>query len=172
MYIITHTVASVDVKKYIDTYRDVDKFILFCKRCDRYGALWSCPPFGFDILGYLSDYKKAYIIGTKVINESRADFSQIMEEVRKVLDEELLAMEKKYPGSRAFFAGSCLLCPAGECQRRKGNPCISPDKVRPSLESLGFDIVKTSSQLLGIELLWGENGILPEYLTLVSALFI
>ena len=43
--------------------------------------------------------------------------------------------------------------------------------MRP--ESLGFDIGKTASELLGIELKWSEPGSsgLPEYFTLVSGFF-
>lgn len=50
-------------------------------------------------------------------------------------------------------------------------PCLHPDKVRPSLEAFGFDIGRTLSELFGIRLLWGKDGILPEYLMLVSGLF-
>ena len=46
-----------------------------------------------------------------------------------------------------------------------------PDKVRPSLEAFGFDMTRTLSELFGIELLWGKDGILPEYLVIVSGLF-
>ena len=44
-------------------------------------------------------------------------------------------------------------------------------KVRPSLEAFGFDIAKTLSELFNIELLWGKDGKLPEYLVLVSGFF-
>lgn len=55
----------------------------------------------------------------------------------------------------------------------KTGPCRYPDRIRPSLESLGFDIGKTASELLGIELKWSEPGSsgLPEYFTLVSGFF-
>ncbi|MFR4688282.1 MAG: DUF2284 domain-containing protein, partial [Bacteroides stercoris] len=33
------------------------------------------------------------------------------------------------------------------------------------------DMTRTLSELFGIELLWGKNGILPEYLVIVSGLF-
>ena len=38
-------------------------------------------------------------------------------------------------------------------------------------EAFGFDMTRTLSELFGIELLWGKNGILPEYLVIVSGLF-
>ncbi len=52
-----------------------------------------------------------------------------------------------------------------------GTPCRHPEKVRPSLEAFGFDIAKTLSELFNIELLWGKDGKLPEYLVLVSGFF-
>ena len=92
---------------------------------------------------------------------------------RSPADARLLELERKYPGSRAFYAGTCHLCPEGTCARSEGRPCRYPDRIRPSLESLGFDIGKTASELLGIELKWSEPGSsgLPEYFTLVSGFF-
>ena len=94
-----------------------------------------------------------------------------MEEVRKDLDKNLLELEKQYPQSKAFFAGSCQICQMGKCMRIAGKPCISSERVRPSLESLGFDVSKISTELLNIEMKWSKNGILPEYFTLVSGFF-
>lgn len=50
-------------------------------------------------------------------------------------------------------------------------PCRHPEKVRPSLEAFGFDISRTLSELFGIRLLWGKDGVIPEYLTLVCGFF-
>ncbi len=62
-------------------------------------------------------------------------------------------------------------CSDNECTRNCGTPCRHPEKVRPSLEAFGFDIAKTLSELFNIELLWGKDGKLPEYLVLVSGFF-
>lgn len=51
------------------------------------------------------------------------------------------------------------------------NPCRHPELVRPSLEACGFDIGRTTSELFGIELKWGADGKMPEYLTLVCGFF-
>jgi predicted metal-binding protein len=80
-------------------------------------------------------------------------------------------LEEQYPGSKALFAGSCRICPTGKCKKITGEPCISPEKVRPSLEAFGFDVSRISSELLNIEMKWSQNGILPEYFTLVSGFF-
>lgn len=110
---------------------------------------------------------------------------KFLEQTRVVMDRELLEKEAQLHG-RAFFAGTCLLCgrgagqgtkrgakqgaeSGGGCTRREGLPCRHPDKVRPSLESMGFDIGKTAKELFGLELKWASDGMLPEYYVLVGA---
>mgnify|MGYP002417037756 FL=1 len=96
---------------------------------------------------------------------------QAIESARKIIDPQLLTLEHEYPDSRAFYAGTCHLCPLNSCTRINGFPCLHPQEIRPSLESVGFDIGKTVSELLHIELQWSNDARLPEYLTLVSGLF-
>ena len=180
-----HTVihsASIPVTTYIEQYRDAEKFIRFCKECNRYDRCWACPPFDFDTTEYLIGYDNAYIIGIKIILDdetrqqpdmetSKIIARQIIEEVRAKVDKRLLTLEKSYPGSKSFFAGTCINCPPETCTRIKGAPCIHPDKIRYSLEAMGFDIEKTASELLQTELKWSTTPLLPEYFTLVSGFF-
>lgn len=80
-------------------------------------------------------------------------------------------MERLYGGRSFAYVGTCLHCPEGSCTRPAGKPCRHPDKVRPSLEACGFDIARTTSELFGIDLKWGSEGRIPEYLTLVCGFF-
>ncbi len=183
MYQVSHFIAKIKSEDYVANYRDVAKFISYCKECNRYQACWSCPPFDFDVEAYISSYEIVYIIGTKILldpglilenkgwEQSTEISYRIMEEVRLELDGKLLDLEKQYPGSKAFFAGTCQICPAEKCARIAGKSCIAPDRIRPSLEAFGFDIAKTSAELLNIELKWNREGILPEYFTLISGFF-
>ena len=180
---INHFSAKIGVEELIHRFRDTEKFITYCKACNRYNACWACPPFDFDTDEYLLSHPIAYIIGTKItLNEDVINHHQDSEQctkisyemignVRRKLDNALLDMEKQYPDSKAFFAGTCHLCPLGECTRITGNPCISPEKIRPSLEALGFDVSRISAELLNIEMKWSRDGVLPEYFTLVSGFF-
>jgi predicted metal-binding protein len=173
----------MEVKELMHRYRDAEKFIVYCKECNKYNACWACPPFDFNADEYLTRYQIAHIIGTKIVlDKETIDKYQgldkcteisykIMEETRKSLDSNLLKLEEQYPESKSFFAGSCHICPIGKCMRIAEKPCISPERVRPSLESLGFDVSKISAELLNIEMKWSQNGILPEYFTLVSGFF-
>jgi Predicted metal-binding protein len=212
-YKLEHTSTAITIADYVVRYRDTDKFIKFCKECDRYNACWACPPYDFDIESCITPYTNAFIIGTKITpnenlqnrcdsnekpygeqtNKEQSDngqssseqfnkkqfdnkkskeiAQQLITDVRKLLDEALLLLEQRYPNSRALFAGTCHLCTIGMCARIKGEPCIHPDKIRPSLEAFGFDIGKTASELLGVELKWSTYGELPEYFVLVSGFF-
>jgi predicted metal-binding protein len=183
MYAANSIITGTGLEEYVRHYRDADRFIVYCKRCNRYNACWSCPPFDFDVDVELSRYKYAWIIGTKIdidgdVIETHRGWDlctlvtyRIIEEVRRTLDEKLLKLEKKYAGSRAFFAGTCHICPAEKCTRIAGKPCIASDKIRPSLESFGFDVSQTALKLLNVEMKWSRDGVLPPYFVLVSGFF-
>lgn len=183
MYTTSNYMTAIPVKDYVEGYRDTEKFVAFCRQCNRYENCWACPPYDFDTDEYILKYESACLIGTKIdiplsirtIHNSpekgKALGAEIIASVRRTLDEWLLGIEVAVPGSRAFFAGTCHVCDADDCTRRQGIPCRHPDKIRPSLEALGFDIGKTTETLLGITLKWSNDGSLPEYLTLVSGLF-
>jgi predicted metal-binding protein len=180
MYKTEYIISKISLTDYVRNYRNADKFIGYCKKCNRYNACWACPPFDFDTDAELSRYKTAWIIGIKInladnVIENSKGWElctpltyRIIKEVRQPLDGMLLNLEKKYPDSRAFFAGTCHICSVGECARIRQKPCIYPDKVRSSLESFGFDVSLTSLRLLGVEMKWSINGILPPYFVLVS----
>ena len=182
-YTLNHSSAKVGVEELIHRFRDTKKFIGYCKECNRYNACWACPPFDFNADEYLMSRQIANIIGTKiiltedVINQHRGLEQctkisyEIIGAVRRELDNTLLDMEKQYPESRAFFAGTCRICPLGKCMRITEKACISPERIRPSLEALGFDVSKISADLLNIEMKWSHDGVLPEYFTLVSVFF-
>lgn len=183
MYRTETTFAAIGAPEYLGRFRDVEKFIVFCRQCGRYGTCWACPPYEFDTEKYLTGYRTVWIAGTKVVPDEQvrkecvaagnsvAVGREMLRAAREGIDARLLAMEKEHPGSRAFFAGTCMLCPENGCTRAEGLPCLHPDKVRPSLEAFGLDMGRTASELLAIEMKWSENGELPEYFTLVSGFF-
>lgn len=167
----------LDLKQYVEKYYDWEKYNGFCKQCPNYGKIWSCSPYDFDTEDYIKGYKYIYIIGTKIDldknlikNVTNKDevtklTYEILNRVRKSQEANLLELEKKYPNSKSLYAGSCILCE--KCARLDNKPCRNKDKMRYSLESLGFDVSNTISDVLGIKLIWA-NDRLPEYFTLVS----
>lgn len=175
--------AGIDAEEYGRRFRDVERFAGFCRECVRYGTCWSCPPFQFDTQAYLSGYRHMWIVCTRIVPHrdlsvgecsEREDTIRVgremLRQVRAQVDEVLLDMEARYPGSRAFFGGTCMWCPEGDCTRKQGRACRFPEKMRPSLEAFGWDMVRTSAELLGVEMQWSRHGELPAYFTLVSGL--
>lgn len=174
-YQIENYTADIPVEDYISGFRDEQYFHELCKQCTNYGNSWGCPPFDFDTEDFLRQYSHVHLMAAKITPEDNdipvEDTQRFILPERIRIERELLDMEKKYGGRSFAYIGKCLHCPDGRCTRTCGKPCLHPDKVRPSLEAFGFDITKTLSELFGIELLWGKDGKLPEYLVLVSGFF-
>lgn len=89
---------------------------------------------------------------------------------KKRLSLELFKEEEKYPGSISLSAGSCTKCTV--CSRETGEPCLYPDKMRYSIESLGGNVGLTIEKLMGLRLEWMEEGRLPHHFVLVCGLLL
>lgn len=167
--------AELDAKTYIERFRRADYFLKLCQQCGNYGRRYGCPPFDHDPLTVLQRYDRVKIIGVKITPYDKtlplSAAGDMMRPVTTALNEELLEKEQSSDGMCFGFAGSCLYCGVAQCARKEGKPCRHPDKVRPSLEAYGFDVSLTAKELLGIEIKWSEQGLLPEYLTLVGGVF-
>ncbi|MGI5874465.1 MAG: DUF2284 domain-containing protein [Bacillota bacterium] len=165
---------------YCRDYRDPAQFIEYCKVCPRYHHLWCCPPFDFDTTEALAGYRYAYIVGVRAtVNPTLRELitdpvtigemaELITKDCRRFIDPVILALEQKSPGALAFYGGRCYLCEY--CARLTGKPCRHPDRMRSSLESYGFDVARTTEELLGFELEW-SNERLPGRLSFIGAVF-
>ena len=173
-YTVERYTTEVDAKVYIDGFRRADYFIKFCQQCRNYGRRYGCPPFDEEPLTAIEGYDRVRILGVKIIPQDKhlplQAANDLMEPVISELNEELLETEKSLGGMCFGFVGTCPYC-GGACARIEGQPCKHPDKVRPSLEAIGFDISKTAKDLLGIEIKWSQDRYIPEYLTLVCGIF-
>ncbi|GHV54511.1 hypothetical protein FACS1894216_14680 [Synergistales bacterium] len=170
----------IDMAELVSRFHFPDRVWGYCVPCPNHGGKWSCPPFGFDVPELLGRYKHAYLFGVKMTYDdetrARADTKekvldtavQLMRKANKDLQELLRGIEADCPGSLAAAGGTCGICDT--CARPDGKPCRFPDKMRPSVESLGFDVSMITEELLGMKLLWFDKE-LPEYQTLVNALF-
>lgn len=180
-YTVTSKEVTVNADDFVRQYRDVERIRAFCLQCPGYGKTWSCPPFDFDPRIVSDGFKSVKLMATTIeFDESTRDACKTSEqssvmgreaiqEVWKTLLPSLYEMERQSPGSRCFTF-RCSLCPEG-CTRPEGKPCRRPEKMRHSLESVGFDIVAMTRDLLDINLEWSSDGSLPKHLTLVTALF-
>lgn len=172
--------VCIPLTDYCRDYRDEKQFIEYCKECPRYGHLWCCPPFDFDTTAKIAPYRYVYIIGIRTAVDPRliemvkdpvtigemAEF--LTKDFRRRMDDIILGLEKAVPDSLSFYAGRCYLC--DYCTRLAGKPCRHPQQMRSSLESYGFDVAKTTEDLLGFKLEW-DNDRLPEHISFIAALF-
>ena len=172
--------VMIPAEKYCREYRDPEQFIEYCKVCPRYNHLWCCPPFDFDTTEALKPYHYVYIVGIRTtvdphLREIVTDpvtvgemTEFITKDCRRYVDPVILGMEKAAPGSRSFHAGRCYRC--DYCARIFGRPCVHPQEMRSSLESYGFDVARTTEELLGFKLEWSADR-LPDHISFISALF-
>lgn len=166
--------------EYIAKYRDIPKFLEYCKVCPRYDLCWACPTHSFDVDHCLDAFRHVYITGAKVPvpdevrqkvkgKDAVAEMAErLTKEARSKLDPIMLGLEQQIPNALCCYGGTCYLCAA--CSKIQGEPCRFPEKRRSSLEALGFDVVATTETLLGFPVLWSMEE-LPPYITIVSALF-
>lgn len=172
---ITILEASAEAAGYVEGYRDVERFLALCRECPNFGCSWACPPFNIDIEDVLRAYRTVTFHAVRIepltnglpVSAAR----DVMRPHRVEFERRLLDIERNEGGRVFTFAGECLYCPAGTCTRPCGKPCRHPERVRPSLEAWGFDVGRTVKDFLGLDVLWGADGCLPEYLMLVGAHF-
>ncbi len=175
-------IAQIPTEEYIAKFRNEAKFIEFCKKCKNYNTSWSCPPFTTNYTACISKFSLTNIIGIKInidqptrqkaksTEERNTLIREIFGSVRKEVDSELLKLEAEVQPSLLFYAGSCIICYPNKCSRTDGKPCRFPSKMRSTLEAIGFDMGRTNSELLGIELKWCNDNELPPYFTLIYGL--
>lgn len=173
-----HTEMDIHVKdialdEYIRRFRDEKRIGALCRECPSYGTTWVCPPFDYDTTAELARWSKATIIACSFnLGANQIPLVEARETVAEkflLLEPKMLALETEFEGRAFSFCGSCRRCAV--CTRPAHKPCVLPSAARPSLESYGFDIVKTLNELFGIKLHWASAGYMPDTLTLVSALF-
>ncbi len=177
MYTIKTSYKNITTDELINNYYDREKIENYCKQCENYDKVWSCPPYDFNTEEYVRQFENIYIIGSQIIfdkttiesvnteeNIKKYSIETILKERKKVF-EKLLLLESKFPNSKAINSGNCSICK--KCTRVNNKKCINESLIRYSLESLGFDVGKITNEILGIELKWSSET-LPEYLTMVS----
>ena len=109
--------AALPVADYIARFRDAKRFLECCRACRNYGCSWGCPPFGYDVGAYLSQYTSALIIATKITPAEQhvpmSEAGRLIRPERQRLERRLLEMERRYGGRSFAYVGTCLYCPEG-----------------------------------------------------------
>lgn len=192
---ITYKVRTIRTDELMDTYA-FDEVLGYCSRCNNYGVNHSCPDFSFDTKQTLKDYPSVTLILTEISsaplvkmiddltmdmfssrvsdNQTKNDKNLVSEiamymfnEMKDMMAEELLAMEKMHAGYSSP-AGSCTKCQP--CTKLNGKACVDEDHLRYSLEALGFLVHKIYDRFFEEKLGWTE-GQFPDSYHTCSALF-
>lgn len=170
----------IPVEKVLAEYVDAPKFLKACSECPNYGKIASCPPYDFDVIDYWRQFKNFHIAAVQGFvpdelrerafsaDELNAKTREIFKSMRDSLDGKLEQAERETPDSRMLSAGKCVRC--ADCTCARGLPCRFPELIRYSVESLGGDVVKLLRDAFHVDILWAQNGRLPEYFMLVGGL--
>lgn len=181
MYTTKRHCMSVGIDEYLDGYVNIEEFLTYCQTCPNYQTFWACPPFDFSPLDYWKQFEILDLYAEEIIfDEAHAGkkFDQeemdriidaSLKQVKKQLTEELYEIERQTPGSVSLSAGSCELC-QDDCTRKDKEACRFPEKMRYSIEALGGNVGLTINKLMGIELEWIREGVLPGRFVLVCGL--
>ena len=171
--------ADIPVKEYLEKYVDIEGITGKCEACDKNAAFWCCPPFDFDVAEYWDKYNDLFLLAMRIKpdpkyrgkkfegEELEAILKETINKGKELLAGELYVWERKM-GGVALSSGACTRCDA--CTRPDGEPCRYADEMRYNLESLGADVNKTIEEIFGLEPLWVEDGVIPEYFVVVSGM--
>jgi predicted metal-binding protein len=168
---LTHYTKIVS-KAAIFKFYEPERVEGYCKSCPNYNKLWSCPPHEFDAISFLNPYTSVLLLGEKIVRNECSEFNDSMnsyfQKVRRQLGDQLITLSKK-EDVEVLIAGNCYLC--DDCLRTEGKSCRYEDRMKYSLESIGFLVGDIASELLGIGLEWPEEGKEATSLMTVGAIF-
>ncbi len=169
------------VKDYVENYVEIERFLECCKSCPNYNNKWSCPPYDFDVMDkYWNQYKYLHLFAFKMnldknlVGEgmSPEDIDALVMRIRHqnytMASRWVLDVEKQNPGSFALDGGHCAKCK--RCTRPKGKPCRYEDSIRPAIDAIGGNLVKTAEEVFQTKIFWIENGKVPEYFLFIVGL--
>lgn len=158
-----------------------------CRRCSNYSWNYSCPELPYTAEEYLKDYDYVLFALAEIHTESILDYMQywdvsdfpsrvltnhlkrldnkevqlssavstnLYNQIKDIMTERLLVMETDLD-VLGLPPGSCTRCT--NCLKEFGTPCVHPDKIRYSIEALGFLVSDIYRQFFDKELDWSKG---------------
>lgn len=126
-------------------------------KCKHFNSNAHCPPHSMEVDRF-KRIVEHYCYGIMfMIRISPEKMLSVAEEEDKIEDRKKIAQMVNNVESRAFYdgyylatgfgAGSCRMtwCPELPCQVLEGKGCRFPEKARPSMESVGFDVFRMAA---------------------------
>lgn len=154
-----HQWAELDTEKleFAERFRDACK----ANYCGRYAKSWSCPP-ALDSIDTMkkqyTGFQKVFVFTTKTSLEDCFDI-ETMETARiahtDLTDRIIAFLQESGEKFKPLGAGSCSIC--GKCTYPDA-PCRFPDRMYPSVESVGIDVVQLAREG-GMNYINGENTV-------------
>lgn len=167
MYTTKRYIKTIAINDLLNHY-DHEKVENYCKNCDNYNKIWSCPPHNFNTYDFINQFSKIELHLEKINlpqSVSKDQVLNIFAKARRTFSDDIMSREKE--GMTAVIAGNCYMCKT--CQRTSGKACILKDDMRYSLESIGL-IVGEIAEMMGVPLVW-TSGTSDSYLVTVGGLF-
>lgn len=93
--------------------------------------------------------------GDTVVDINTAISMYAFNSIKDDMTDKLIHLENDIDGTISLPPGSCTRC--GVCQKQQGKSCIYPDKLRYSLEALGFKVSDIYKQCFDLELCWTKD---------------
>ncbi len=174
---ITMYIKEITIEELNDNFYDKERFQGYCKECGSYDKKYSCPPFSDQVDNLLDNYNYMQLIFAKIdytdeeiaTHQGKEKALEYTKEtffpIKIYIHDKLIEMESKLTDTYFSAMGSCALCE--ECEKVHDRDCKYPERMRVSLEALGYDIVGMLKEYFGIEIKWANDG-LPEYYTLLG----
>lgn len=126
-------VVEIDAKKLRPDLRTRWK----CRfGCSYFGKRYSCPP---NVPENFADFINSYSKGIAIIYRFE-DYMADKIKLQEILPEIESRLIFDYPMAFALFPGGCDLCES--CEYEKTGKCVKPEKVRPSVSSVGILVSK------------------------------
>lgn len=170
--------VEMQTRDYINRFNRRQEFEVLCKECGNWAKRWGCPPFNTDQIRQIErfDHVKLYCLSAGITTwpdgAGIKEMSEALDRIRRSWEPELLIAEQQMNGLAALFTGMCYHCGNQVCARINDEPCRHPEKVRPSLEALGFDLSKTATDIFQTNIEWFHpSHPTPRKLTLLAGIF-
>jgi predicted metal-binding protein len=172
---------SVDVKiaavesRWLTEYENKQEIGRLCEACPAYGGKWSCPPHSPAFSQYdLNEYPyTALVLFSCVLDQfsyTKTEYIKIKAAntiMKSRMDRLMRGLEQTTSGIM-ISNGNCRLC--NPCSKKKGEPCKKPERMRFSMEALGHNVGRITSDVFGHDILWYRDKKIPLYLSAAACL--
>lgn len=172
-----HVKLAVIESRQLTEYESKREIEKLCEQCPTYGGKWSCPPHSPAFSQYnLDEYPYAAMI---LFSCDLDQFSYTKTEYIKIkaantimksrMDRLMRGLEQAADGVM-ISNGNCRLC--NPCSKKKGESCKKPERMRFSMEALGLNVGRITSDIFSHELLWYKDKKIPRYLSAAACLLL